>query len=135
MRVFLRCTENDDHCYMMAEVDPDLSLFSPKVKVPCPVTWCPGYMTRRKRGPKSAVYMKAKELFLLTMGRGALEERECNADVLSKLLVGSVISSVDLVDMGEKNRSIVNSLTLKGGRTVHFATSTQGATIYKVTKE
>lgn len=136
MKLYFICSECQKE-YCIAAVDPNKHLLI-YAKVPCP-DGCIGTLKQIKKKDTSKVkepsYFSAKELFQLAMGRGSALEQECSAGKLIQVLVGERIKSLDMEDLEGKDRVILNSMTMENGKVIHFATSTHGATIYKVTKE
>lgn len=55
-----------------------------------------------------------------------------NPQKVGRLLLGKKMVSVDLSAAGEGNRTIVKSLTLEGGVTLHFGISSQGACVFQI---
>jgi hypothetical protein len=103
----------------------------------CPTDGCVGSLklssrTNIKLGFE-APKVSALELYQATLGAGLPEEKKCSPAAMKKLLTGAKITSVHIEDAPAEERSILFSLTLSNKKVVHLATSSLGATIYKVT--
>lgn len=134
MRLFFGCPECKKG-YCIAAVDPDKYLLL-EGKTPCPNEGCTGTLVKAKKDfCKKPVYSSALALFKQAMGRGSVEEQRCSAAELELTFINDVIVRMDLEDLPGKDRCIVNRIYLVSGRVIHLASSTMGATIYKVTKE
>lgn len=82
--------------------------------------------------------MSALELYQATLGAGLPSEKKCSPASMKKLLAGATILSASLDKAPSPDRSIVLSLKIRSGkvvREIHLASSTHGATIYKVTED
>jgi len=77
--------------------------------------------------------MGALELYQASLGVGVPKERRCSPTDIKKALVGAKIVDIKTDPAGDPKRTIIYSLTLDSGKVIHFAHSTKGATIFKVT--
>jgi hypothetical protein len=82
---------------------------------------------------KGSQHISALQLFQASFGAGLPNEKRCGPKDLRKLLLGSTITEVDLKASSDPQRSLIISLTL-GTKVIHFASSTLGATVFKVTE-
>jgi DNA-directed RNA polymerase subunit RPC12/RpoP len=80
-------------------------------------------------------WISALELYQASAGLGLASERNCSPDALHQLLHGSRIATSEILETGDPQKSILLSLTLENKKTIHLASSTKGAIIYKVTTE
>jgi hypothetical protein len=99
----------------------------------CPVDGCKGRMSPGDPKEKDQI-ISGIDLYIAVSGQGLPEEkREAGIMKLLSSLKGKRIVSLKLKRAGDV-RSIIESLTIEGGKTFHFASSTKGATIFKVTE-
>lgn len=139
MMYYICQSETCDFACRVLKADPDLELLSLRMRCPrCPQKI---NLSNKKEAESFVCVMReftAKALYTASMGRGTPEEQLCSPELLSELLKGAIIMSLDLEAAGDGNRSIVNSMLValkeEGTpcRRVFFATSTKGATIFKV---
>ena len=77
----------------------------------------------------------AKSLFDASMGHGLPDQRSCSPDALKEIMLYGAITELDLqTSSANPHRSMISSMKVsKEGveYQVYFATSTQGATVYK----
>ena len=78
--------------------------------------------------------MSALQLYQASLGIGLPKEKKCSPTELKKLMVGAKVTAIQTEKTSDPHRSIIHSLTLDNGKQIHFASSTLGATIYKVTE-
>lgn len=77
----------------------------------------------------------AIELFQASAGVGLPSERKCSPDDIRKLILGARIVDAQLSKATDPSKSLLLSLTVEGGKTIHLATSTSGPIVYKVTEK
>ncbi len=82
----------------------------------------------------NARWISAVELFQASAGVGLPEERKCSVADVKKLLVGSRVVSVNLSEAPDPKKSVLYSMTLDNGKTVHLTTSVRGPMVFKVTE-
>ena len=111
--------------------DPNISLIPDRFK--CWVSGCRFYLTRSDKLPPGGS-MHAAHIYQRLSGLGTQTESQCGTAALRKLLYGQKIVEVAMESVS-KTRSLVTSMRLENGKTIHFAPSTKGVTIYKVTDE
>lgn len=119
--------------YSVSATDPDLRLLEREVS--CPNFPCKGKIVPfvQTNAKMKAVKVKAVELFQShQMGLG--EERKCGPKTLRKLLTGATIKDLDIDKGTGPDRSIIRSITLVGGKTIHLGPSTHGVVVLKVTE-
>jgi len=119
--------------YAVPSDDPDLRLLEKPAL-------CPNYPCRGELSPLAetnadirAVKVTALELFQAHQ-LGLVSERRCGPEDLQKNLVGWKIISIDMAQASDPNKSILRSITLENGKTVHLGPSTFGAVALKVTE-
>lgn len=76
----------------------------------------------------------ALNFFQACAGVGLPGEQKCGPKDLKKLLIGARVVDAHLETAPDPKRSLVFSLTLDNGKVLHLASSTQGATFYKLTE-
>ena len=120
--------------YSVSVRDPDILLVMGKV-TPCPNHPCTGKVTHLASGntKMQAVKVKAIELYQAHQ-MGFKAERKCGPADLAKLLTGATVLRADIDKSADPNKSIIRSITLKGGKTIHLAPSTYGVVVIKVTE-
>jgi len=104
----------------------------------CPTNCCDGKLkfssrTNIKLGFE-AVKISALELYQAILGAGLPEEKKCSSKDMRKILVGAKITAAHIDEVPGVERSLLFSLTLNNKKVVHLATSSLGATIYKITE-
>jgi len=126
--------------FRITKADPDVGLLS--LKMNCPGIDCSKeiqIIDAEEASELDLQSLPAKALYVACMGRGFPEERCCSPEALKRLLVGGLISDIDLAPCSaDEDRSIISSIqvdSMHGIHLIHFAVSTQGATIYKVTEQ
>ena len=77
----------------------------------------------------------AVHLYQASMGAGLPDERRCSPKEVRQMLLGATVTGAELEAAPDPHRSLLLSMTLSTGKTLHIASSTKGATIYKVTEE
>jgi hypothetical protein len=121
--------------YSVSEEDAHLSLLKSGTR--CPVEECTGKlretMSTNVKTITGVTAISALELYQATRGAGLPKEKRCSPEAMKKILVGAKITAVHLDKAPVEERSILFSLTLSNKKVVHLATSSLGATIYKVT--
>jgi hypothetical protein len=75
--------------------------------------------------------LTAQELFAAIEGLGLPEEAECTAESVHDA-VNSGVCSVDVYDVPNTGRSIINSITCLDGRTLFLGAAPGGAVVYRV---
>lgn len=122
--------------FIVPSIDPDIGLL--KTRMRCPSS-CGGTVRLRAetniRMKQPVQQVTALHLYQAVMGVGLPQERRCGPGDVTKVLVGSRIKAIDIVEAPDPRRSIVNSITLEDGRVVYLASSTKGATVYRITEE
>jgi hypothetical protein len=139
MRITYTCSCKKKNSYDIPKTDPDLGLLSFRMR--CPESDCPKddgvVQLANSDKNKANKSFSAQEFYKACMGGGFQEERTCSPNTLRALMVGSTILEIDVKESPNPDRSIINSIKISKGdvvQTVHFSISTNGATIYKVTK-
>lgn len=118
--------------YSVSSKDIDIHLLSKDVA--CPLHPCEGkirFLAKTNARIKT-VRIKAIELYQAPR-MGFLHERKCGPSEVNKLLKNAVITNVDIDKTKDPTKSILRSITLKGGKTIHLAPSTQGVVVLKIT--
>lgn len=132
MRILYYRCETCQLSYAVDRSDADLHVLT--VKMTCPTDECAGTMELVVgQAPHRFSTISAKDLFAASRGRGLPKEKRCSPEALGPILLGKKIVGMEMEKVGD-DRSVIDSLTVEGGKTIHFATSTRGATIYKVTE-
>jgi hypothetical protein len=132
--IFYKCPDCGA-AFLVNPMDPDLHLL--QRYMPCPSFECGGSLRKmfKQQPPKEAKKLKAVQLYQATMGFGLPREKNCTPEKLRKVMVGAMITAIDVTQVGDHNRSIITTLKLSTGHQVHFASSALGATIYRMTKD
>lgn len=135
-----RCKE----CYEINPLDPKRELLASN-GMRCPkFDICGGYLQHRGQKRINVVkdwkvhQVKAHDLWLATQGFGMVGERKCSPARLLQLMTSRIIAGAELEPAGPGGsmRAIIKTLSVhtdKGLKVLHFASSSKGATIYKVT--
>lgn len=122
--------------YLVSGLDADVHLLQKQMR--CPNSEVCGGKIRIYASSKirvtSTQRVSAVHLYQACMGAGLPHEKRCSPDDLKKLLLGSIVVSAQLESCPDPKRSLIMSLTLNNGKILHFASSTKGATIFKVTE-
>ena len=125
--------------FRVNKMDEHLALLT--LRMNCPKD-CGGWLEIADEPvPVSGIWeVSAKTLFEMTQGRGSALEKMCSPQRKETMLENSVIRALCLEPSpADPNRSIILNMTVQttdGSRiVVYFATSTQGATIFKLRKE
>ena len=121
--------------FSVADEEPSRPLLKKSMR--CPTNCCEGKLklssqTNIKIGFE-AIKISAVELYQATLGAGLPKEKKCAPAVMKKLLIGAKITAVHIEEAPVAERSLLLSITLGNKKVVHLATSSLGATIYKVT--
>jgi hypothetical protein len=116
--------------YTVSEQDPNKHLVPDRFK--CWVKGCRFYQNRNDDLVASAV-TQAAFLYQVLSGIGTEDERKCGPADVRKMVLGKKVVAVSVEPASDKHRSLITSLTLEDGKTIHLAPSTRGVTIYKVT--
>jgi len=66
---------------------------------------------------------------------GSEMQRKCSPSDIRKLALGKKVVAIAVEPSPAAGRSLISSITLEDGNTIHLTTSTKGVTIYKVTHE
>lgn len=119
--------------YSVSSKDPDIHLLQKDVR--CPNHPCNGIVVEiaKTNARVKAVKVKAVELYQAHQ-MGFSSERKCGPAELTKMLTGTKVISVDVDKTSDPDKSILRSITLEGGRTLHLAPSTIGVVVLKVTE-
>lgn len=119
--------------YSVSSKDSDLHLL--RGEVCCPNHPCKGKIVEiaKTNAKVRAVKVRAVELYQAHQ-MGFASERKCGPKELAKILTGAKVLSVDIDKSQDPNKSIIRSLTLEGGKTIHLAPSTLGVVVLKVTE-
>jgi len=126
--------------FKILKADVDLHLLAIRMRCPGPGRCTGRFEVCEAAQAGNAGIIEAKELFKICSGLGQPKERQCSPQALDDLLVGSVIRSIaSEASPSDPNRSIIDSMVVgvdwgqkERSVMVFFATSNQGATIYKV---
>jgi hypothetical protein len=110
----------------------DQYLYLMKKTMPCIRYGCTGELKQGRKTKGSSVHALA--LYQAALGVGLDDERKCPPSKIKKLLIGKKITHISLSSSPDKDRSILESITLEGDMTIHLAPSTKGVTVFKVTK-
>jgi hypothetical protein len=134
--IWYRCPKCKNS-FLVRNDDQDAHLLKKTMRCPNFIT-CQGRINLRTFTKETfqldnARWITAVELFQATAGIGLPEERKCSVSDVRKLLTGSRISFVHLENAPDPKKSILMSMTLDNGKTVHVSSSTKGAIVYKVT--
>lgn len=124
-----------DRIWCVAGDDPGRHLL--KKVMPCPNRSSCGSNVRevtKADSKRSWSSVTAIQLYQASMGTGLPEERQCGLPEVKKALIGAKITAAVLEKSPDPSRSLISSLRLDTGKTIHFATSTKGAVIYKITE-
>lgn len=111
--------------------DPDVGLLKSRMRCPN-YDRCKGHL-REVSKAENAARMPALSLWQSIMGMGTPEQRKCSPKELEKVLSGAKVKAVVLECHANPGRSIIHTLSLDNGKTIHFAGSPSGAVVYKVT--
>jgi len=131
MKRYFKC-EVCSFSAFIAVVDPELGLLQGNIR--CPSKDCSGSLLATKTKIKEAKFYSARALWDLSVGLGKKEDSWIPEARLKKILEGAVIKEIEVVELEGKNRCIINNITLSDNTVVHLASSTHGATVYKVTR-
>lgn len=123
--------------FSIPATDPDVHLLKKHMR--CPNSQdCEGkqYLLSETNLPAefSVTQISAVQFYQATMGVGLPKERKCGPAAMRKILLGARITDLHIDEAPSKDRSILYSLALDNGNTIHIASSTKGATIYRVTE-
>lgn len=132
-----RCAKCD-RSYFIKSRDSDVGLLKKSMRCPNFVR-CGGRIVHRTWNDKVGEirnyrWTTAKELYQASAGLGFSSERDCASSTLRKLLHGNRIIGTEMQDTGDPKKSILMSLTLESGKTIHLSSSVKGAIIYKITE-
>lgn len=116
--------------FSVLEVDPNKHLLEDRIK--CPTIRCRFYLTRND-GLSPGTVVQALVLYQSFCGLGDEDQRHCSPADVRKMVLGKKVVAVSIEPASDKRRSLISSLTLEDGKTLHLAPSTKGVTIYKVT--
>lgn len=119
--------------YSVLSKDPHRHLL--KNGVPCPNYPCEGTVKAlaKTNARMKAVSVRALELYQAHI-LGLQHERFCSPERLIKFMTGAKIEKVDVEVHPDRNKAILHSITLEGGKTVHLGPSTHGALALKLTE-
>jgi len=99
----------------------------------CWATRCRFYMVRNDK-LKPGQVVTAMALFQAST-LGSEMQRKCSPSDIRKLALGKKVVAIAVEPSPAAGRSLISSITLEDGNTIHLTTSTKGVTIYKVTHE
>jgi hypothetical protein len=135
MMLYFHCPDCKLHI-VVNPMDKEVHLLKRYMRCPNADT-CKGKLRKmlKQSPPEAARKLTALELFQATEGFGFPGEKNCTPQDLRKVMVRATVVAVELEQVGGHNRSIITSLKLSTGHTLHFAGSALGSTIYKVTKD
>lgn len=104
---------------------------------------CPNYIRCKgqiiKRGwtnvheIRKYTWVSALELYQACAGLGFEAERDCSPKTINNIMQGSRIMDAEIIATTHPKKSILLSLTLEDGKTIHLASSVYGPVIYKIT--
>lgn len=94
----------------------------------------PGQLTDRARVRLRTVDVTAQEAFAAFSGVGLPKERSCRLDDVSELLTKHGVKRIAGKDLTGTGRCILDYLELGDGSKVYLAPSTEGATVYRITR-
>lgn len=118
--------------YAVNGLDKDLTLLDRKL--PCTTTGCKGFLRKVGALDKVPPTITALALFSALGGAGLPQERAAAAlKTIRTKFVGAKIKGIS--GDSHAGRTIVRSISFDNGLTMHLATSTKGATIFKVTED
>ncbi len=118
--------------YAVSSADKDLHLLYRKL--PCTTTGCKWFLTKTSVIEKKPKVITAVALFSALGGAGLPEEKAAAAlKQIKTCFVGAKVKSVS--GDSHAGRTILRSISFDNGLTMHLATSTKGATIFKVTED
>lgn len=121
------------HCgvkYSVSELDPNKHLIPERFK--CWAPKCRFYIKRDDSLLPSGI-TQALALYQAISGLGTGSEKKCGPDDVRKMVLGKKVVAVVVEQAASRDRSLITSLTFEDGKKLHFAASTRGATIYRVT--
>lgn len=135
--IYLKCSK----ClcaFVLNGVDKNLGLIAILGKPPCTTQRCKGKLENVGALDiiKSSSFRRISAFDLhAAIGGGGLPEEKlwASPDNLQEELVGKKVKSMQFDT--SLRRPFIQSITFEGGQTVHFATSTRGAVIFKMTRE
>lgn len=131
MILYVHCSKCANS-FAVSSLDPDLRLLAKPL--PCTDSECKGTLKKVKNPSEEQCKISALKLFQAAGGGGMPSERSaCTDKQLKTVLVGKVIKAVVLENYN--SRVLVKSITLEGGKQIHFASSTKGAVVFKVTEK
>lgn len=118
--------------YIVNKLDVNIGLL--KGDMPCPIDKCPGLLFKSKTA--NGIIISALALFKALGGAG-LPEESCKGleprDIVS-IFLGKNLVRIDAIKSSQSDTPIIRSLTFSNGKTMHLASSTRGATVYKITE-
>lgn len=124
--------EDDLMVYSVNRMDPSIKILP--VVIGCPkcrkdITVAPNFPARSQ-----VLILTAEELFRAANGLPLPPDESASEARVSHLLLNGKITGVKLISV-DQDRVIIESISVKyleQNHTLHFATSTKGATIFKV---
>lgn len=122
--------------FFVKEQDPQLHLLKKSMRCPNYIR-CKGHIANKswtKAGEiRNWKWASAIELYQASAGLGFESERDCSPDTIKEFITGARIVASEVIETGDPKKSVLLSLTLDNGKTIHLASSTTGAVIYKIT--
>lgn len=79
------------------------------------------------------VELTPDEYFRALHGFGLPDEINCPPEVIQSLLLGNSVVGVG-VELAPKQRTVLNTLELSNGLTLHLGVSTNGPVVFKITR-
>jgi hypothetical protein len=114
----------------------------------CVTTGCGGSMNRISYKEAAAYYanetkhshvelleLSAQEFLKAVVGFGLPNEINADPEIVESLLKSNQIVSVEITKSKTPGRSVLNSLSLNNGLTIHVASGAEGPTVYKITRK
>lgn len=121
--------------YSVSVIDSHIDLLKKRMRCPSFDT-CGGYLRlgAETNMKSNTIAIDAMSLYQASMGVGLPSEKKyCSPIYLRKLMTGKKIKAVTLLSAGDSKRSIIVSIQLDNDKIIYLASSTKGATVYKVT--
>ena len=78
------------------------------------------------------VNVTPQEALAAFSGLGLPSERDCSAAAVEKILVGAKVTRVAVHQIRNSHRSIVDFIELEDGTRLYLASSSLGATVYRI---
>jgi hypothetical protein len=84
--------------------------------------------------PEAQIELTPEEYFRALHGFGFPDEINCPPEVIRGLLLTNQVVGVG-VSLAPKQRTVLNSIELENGLTLHLGISTQGPVVFKITRK